>query len=117
MPSPAPVETFASASKPGLVPANSDVYYRVVDAPNQYFENAHTVWERSKEWPTSWGFTDAWVREALADAVPRERKITLRPRPKLEAAVAFIEAILEGGKSMAALTVLFPASTAPHSAA
>src|SRR5437870_3606861 len=39
------------------------------------------------------------VREALADAVPRERKITLRPRPKLEAAVAFIEAILEGDRT------------------
>jgi transposase len=39
------------------------------------------------------------VREALADAVPRERKVTLRPRPKLEAAVAFIEAILEGDRT------------------
>jgi hypothetical protein len=39
------------------------------------------------------------VREALADAVPRERKITLRRRPKLEAAVAFIEAILEGDRT------------------
>lgn len=33
------VETFASASKPGLVPANSDVYYRVGDVPGQYFDN------------------------------------------------------------------------------
>ena len=39
------------------------------------------------------------VRAALADAIPRERKITLRPRPKLEAAVAFIEAILEGDRT------------------
>ena len=39
------------------------------------------------------------VREALADAVPRERKVTLRRRPKLEAAVAFVEAILEGDRT------------------
>jgi transposase len=35
------------------------------------------------------------VREALADAVPRERKINTRPKPKLEAATTFIEAILQ----------------------
>ncbi len=35
------------------------------------------------------------VREALADAVPRERKINTRPKPKLEAAATFIEAILQ----------------------
>jgi hypothetical protein len=39
------------------------------------------------------------VREALADAVPRERKVSLRRRPKLEAAVAFVEAILEGDRT------------------
>ena len=36
------------------------------------------------------------VREALADAVPRERKINRRGKPKLEAAAGFIEAILQG---------------------
>src|ERR1035438_1400783 len=36
------------------------------------------------------------VREALADAVPKQRKIVERARPKLEPAVAFIDAILEG---------------------
>src|ERR1700691_5802620 len=35
------------------------------------------------------------VREALADAVPKQRKIIERARPKLEPAVAFIDAILE----------------------
>ena len=35
------------------------------------------------------------VREALADAVPKEREIIERVRPKLEPAVAFIDAILE----------------------
>ena len=35
------------------------------------------------------------VREALADAVPRERKAVGRARPKLEPAVPFIDAILE----------------------
>jgi hypothetical protein len=35
------------------------------------------------------------VREALADAVPKERKIIERVRPKLEPAVPFINAILE----------------------
>lgn len=35
------------------------------------------------------------VREALADAVPKERKKSERPRPKLEPAVPFIDAILE----------------------
>lgn len=35
------------------------------------------------------------VREALADAIPKERKTAERVRPKLEPAVAFIDAILE----------------------
>ena len=35
------------------------------------------------------------VREALADAVPKQRKINERVRPKLEPAVPFIDAILE----------------------
>lgn len=35
------------------------------------------------------------VREALADAVPKERKRTERSRPKLEPAIPFIDAILE----------------------
>ena len=38
------------------------------------------------------------VREALASAVPRERKVPARERPKLAAAVPFIEAILEGDR-------------------
>ena len=35
------------------------------------------------------------VREALASAIPRDRKVNSRPRPKLEPAVAFIDAILQ----------------------
>src|SRR5437868_3221753 len=35
------------------------------------------------------------VREALADAVPKQREIIERMRPKLEPAVAFIDAVLE----------------------
>jgi hypothetical protein len=35
------------------------------------------------------------VREALADAIPKQRKIMERVRPKLEPAVPFIDAILE----------------------
>ena len=35
------------------------------------------------------------VREALTDAVPKERKIVERVRPKLEPAIAFIDTILE----------------------
>ena len=38
------------------------------------------------------------VREALASAVPRDRKITIRPRPKLEPAIPFIDAILQGDR-------------------
>ena len=38
------------------------------------------------------------VREALASAVPRDRKITIRPRPKLEPVIPFIDAILQGDK-------------------
>lgn len=36
------------------------------------------------------------VREALADAVPKERKKIERPRPKLEPVVPFIDTILKG---------------------
>jgi transposase len=39
------------------------------------------------------------VREALADAVPRERKIAIRPKPRLEPARSFIEAILEADRT------------------
>jgi transposase len=35
------------------------------------------------------------VREALADAVPKQRKKVERVRPKLEPAIPFINAILE----------------------
>jgi transposase len=38
------------------------------------------------------------VREALASAVPRERKKAVRKRPKIEQARSFIEAILESDK-------------------
>ena len=38
------------------------------------------------------------VREALSDAMPRERKVALRERPKLAAGVAFIDAILEADR-------------------
>ncbi len=36
------------------------------------------------------------VRKALASAWPVERKVPERKRPKLEAAIPFIDAILEG---------------------
>ena len=39
------------------------------------------------------------VREALADAVPRERKSAIRPKPRLEAVRSFIEAILEADQA------------------
>jgi hypothetical protein len=39
------------------------------------------------------------VREALADAVPRERKIAIRPQPSLEPAKSFIEAVLEADRT------------------
>ena len=35
------------------------------------------------------------VREAMADANPRERKIGLRSKPKLESVVGFIDGILQ----------------------
>lgn len=35
------------------------------------------------------------VREALASAVPKDRKITIRPRTKLEPAIPFIDTILQ----------------------
>ena len=38
------------------------------------------------------------VREAVANAVPPERKVPARVRPKLAGAIAFIEAILEGDR-------------------
>ena len=38
------------------------------------------------------------VREALSDAMPRERKVAQRERPKLAGAVAFIDAILEADR-------------------
>jgi uncharacterized protein (UPF0147 family) len=40
------------------------------------------------------------VREALGDAVPKERKIVQRARPKLEPAIAFIDTILENDRSV-----------------
>jgi len=40
------------------------------------------------------------VREALADAVPKERKMIERSRPKLEPAIAFIDRILEDDLSV-----------------
>jgi transposase len=39
------------------------------------------------------------VREALGDAVPRERKINTRGKPRIEPVKAFIEAILQGDDS------------------
>src|SRR6202044_613122 len=38
------------------------------------------------------------VREAVLSAVPVERKTPVRERPKLEPAMAFIEAVLKGDK-------------------
>ena len=38
------------------------------------------------------------VREALGAAIPRDRKIAVRERPKLAGGVAFIDAILEGDR-------------------
>jgi transposase len=38
------------------------------------------------------------VREALSDAIPRERKVAQRERPKLAGGVAFIDAILEADR-------------------
>jgi transposase len=38
------------------------------------------------------------VREALSDAIPRERKVARRERPKLAGGVAFIDAILEADR-------------------
>ena len=38
------------------------------------------------------------VREAVANAVPPERKVPARMRPKLAAAIPFIEAILEADR-------------------
>jgi len=38
------------------------------------------------------------VREALSDAMPRERKVALRARSKLAGGVAFIDAILEADR-------------------
>lgn len=38
------------------------------------------------------------VREAVANAVPPERKVPARVRPKLAGAIAFIEAILEADR-------------------
>ena len=38
------------------------------------------------------------VREALSDAMPRERKVALRARPKLAGGVVFIDAILEADR-------------------
>ena len=35
------------------------------------------------------------VREAIANAMPRERKIAMRERPRLGPALGFIDAILE----------------------
>jgi len=39
------------------------------------------------------------VREALGDAVPRERKINTRGKPRIEPVKAFIEAILQGDEN------------------
>jgi transposase len=38
------------------------------------------------------------VREAMADAIPRERKIALRSKPKVEPVVGFIDAILQADR-------------------
>jgi hypothetical protein len=39
------------------------------------------------------------VREALADAVSRERKMAIRSKPRLEPARSFIEAVLEADRT------------------
>jgi hypothetical protein len=39
------------------------------------------------------------VREALGDAVPRQRKINTRGKPRIEPVKAFIEAILQGDEN------------------
>ena len=49
------------------------------------------------------------VREALADAVPNQRKKVERARPKLEPAIPFINAILEND-------VTAPRKTTTHGA-
>src|SRR5437870_9655150 len=38
------------------------------------------------------------VREAIASALPKARKKTERPHPKLQAAIPFIDAILQGDR-------------------
>jgi len=38
------------------------------------------------------------VREAMADAIPRERKVALRSKPKVEPVVGFIDAILQADR-------------------
>jgi hypothetical protein len=39
------------------------------------------------------------VREALGDAVPRERKINTRGKPRIEPVKAFIDTILQGDEN------------------
>jgi len=46
--------------------------------------------------PRKLGIHRRMVREALADAVPKERMRAERARPRLEPAIPFIDAILEG---------------------
>ena len=55
--------------------------------------------ERSKGWRSNLGVHRRMVREALADAVPRERKIAIRAKPRLEPVRPFIEAILEADRT------------------
>ena len=50
---------------------------------------------QSRELPRSWGCTGGWFAKPWPVLVPGERKIAARKKPKLGAAITFINAILE----------------------
>ena len=50
--------------------------------------------ERFEGSPRSWGIHRRMVREAVLSAVPLERRTPVRERPKLQPAMAFVDAIL-----------------------